>query len=286
MSDRPLTAPSVERVAFQGEPGAFSEAAARRLLGDTIETIPCASFDGMFDAVESGIAHACLAPVENSLAGSVHANYDLMMLHNFHVIGEVELRIRHCLIAMPGVNLGDIKTVMSHPVALAQCRRFLQLRSQIKKVVAEDTAGSVREILSRGLRDHAAIAGRHAAKVYGAVVLAEGIEDHPENFTRFLLLSPIAYVSEDADKTSVVFSLTNQPGSLFRALAALALRDIDLIKIESRPIEGQVWEYRFYIDFLGSMAETRVQNALNHLRELSPDVRVLGCYKRAERPQF
>jgi len=275
---------AIKRVAFQGEPGAFSEAAAHRLLGDEVETIPCATFEGMFDAVESGAVPACLAPVENSLAGSVHANYDLMMLHNFHVIGEVELRIRHCLIARPGIELADLKAVMSHPVALAQCRRFLQMRPHIKKIVAEDTAGSVREIMAKGLNDHAAIAGRHAAKVYGATVLAEGIEDHPENFTRFLLLSPIACVSADADKTSVVFSLSNQPGSLFRALATLALRDIDLVKIESRPIEGQVWEYRFYIDFLGSTGETRVQNALNHLRELSPDLRVLGCYKRAERP--
>ena len=275
---------SIERVAFQGEPGAFSEAAIHRLLGDNVETIPCMTFDGMFDAVESGIAHACLAPFENSLAGSVHANYDLMMQHNFHVIGEVELRIRHCLIAMPGVGLSDVKVVMSHPVALAQCRRFLQLRPHMKNVAAEDTAGSVREIMNRELRDHAAIAGRHAAKVYGATVLAEGIEDHQENYTRFLLLSPVSCISEDADKTSVVFSLANKPGSLFRALAALALRDIDLVKIESRPIEGQVWEYRFYIDFLGSTAETRIHNALNHLRELSPDLRVLGSYKRAERP--
>jgi prephenate dehydratase len=201
------------------------------------------------------------------------------------VIGEVELRIRHCLIAIPGAEIGDVRVVMSHPVALAQCRRFLQLHSQMKKVVAEDTAGSVRDVMSKGLRDHAAIAGIHAAKVYGAAVLAEGIEDHPENFTRFLLLSPVDVGGEDGDKTSVVFSLSNKPGSLFRALAALALRDIDLIKIESRPIEGQVWEYRFYIDFLGSTSEVRVQNALSHLRELSPDLRVLGCYKRAERPE-
>src|SRR5258708_3281415 len=171
---------SIDRVAFQGEPGAFSEAAIHRLFGDGIETVPCSTFDGMFDAVESGVAHACLAPFENSLAGSVHAIYDLMMQHNFHVIGEVELRIRHCLIAMPGVGLSEIGAVMSHPVALAQCRRFLQMRSKMKKVVAEDTAGSVREIMNRGLRDHAAIAGRHAARVYGAALLAQGIENPPE----------------------------------------------------------------------------------------------------------
>jgi len=275
--------PQLQRVAFQGEPGAFSEAAIRRLLGDVV-TIPCPTFEAMFDSVESAAADACLAPVENSLAGSVHINYELMMLHQFHIIAEVELRIRHCLIAAPGVSINDLHAVRSHPVALAQCRRFLQAHPALRKMVAEDTAGSVRDIMINDVRDEAAIAGEHAARVYGAEILAEGIEDHPQNFTRFVLLSPTDFIAEDADKTSVVFSLPNKPGSLYRALAALALRDIDLVKIESRPIEGQVWEYRFYIDFLGSTRETNVQNALNHLREITPDLRVLGCYKRADRP--
>ena len=238
----------------------------------------------MFAAVDAGRVDACLAPVENSLAGSVHANYDLMLKHQLHIVAEVELRIRLCLIARPGVELTELQLVRSHPVALAQCRRYLQASPRLKRASAEDTAGSVRELMAGADRTVAAIAGAHAAAVYGAEVLVEGIEDHPENFTRFVLLARNETVAADANKTSVVFSLPNRPGRLFRALAALALRDIDLVKIESRPIEGQVWEYCFYVDFLGSLDESRVQNALAHLREMSPDLRVLGCYRRATRP--
>jgi len=177
MAEPSQTRPTIERVAFQGEPGAFSEAAIRRMLGDVV-TIPCPTFEQMFESVETGAAQACLAPVENSLAGSVHINYDLMMMHQFHIIGEVELRIRHCLIAAPGVSIGDLRVVKSHPVALAQCRRFLQAHPDIKRVVAEDTAGSVRDLMANESRDEAAIAGEHAARVYGAEILAKGIEEY------------------------------------------------------------------------------------------------------------
>jgi len=276
------------RVAFQGEHGAFSEDAARKLVGSQAVTVPFRKFDDMFEAVSSGKADAAMAPIENSLAGSVHQNYDLMMEHDLTIIGETYLRIIHSLIAAPGVELGQIQRVYSHPVALAQCGKFLRAHKQIEAEPAYDTAGSVRMVMESGSLTDAAIAGRSAANHYGAQVLAEGIEDNPQNFTRFLLLTgadtaralpPV--VDTLPRKTSIVFRVANTPGALYKALAAFALRDVDLCKIESRPIEGRPWEYSFYMDFAGDQKDPRVNRAIGHLAEMAESIRVLGSYPSA-----
>lgn len=277
------------RVAFQGERGAFSEDAARQLLGKNVKTVACRTFEEMFAAVSSGAADAAAAPIENSLAGSVHKNYDLLMEHDLTIIGETNVRIVHHLIAPRGVFLSQLKRVHSHPVALAQCERFLRANPQLEVCPAYDTAGSVKMIVDGNTLEDAAIAGATAAEVYGAAVIAESIEDNPQNFTRFLLLcrpdratsiNPI--VKNDQRKTSIVFRVANKPGGLFRSLAAFALRDIDLTKIESRPIEGRPWEYSFYLDLIGDQNEPHVERALGNLSELAESVRVLGSYGRSD----
>jgi len=277
--------PKNPRVAFQGDPGAFSGEAARKLLGHEVELIPCETFEKMFAEVEGGSSDYCLAPIENSLFGSVHQNYDLLLKHSLSIVGETNLRIIHNLIAAPGTKIDDVKRVYSHPVALGQCRRFLSGRPEMRPVAAYDTAGSVKMIMESREAGAAAIASAAAAEVYGARILVPGIEDDQANFTRFLLLAredACAETPPDADKTSIVFSLENRTGSLYRAMAVFALRDIDLLKIESRPLIGRPWEYSFYLDFIGAQTEPRVRNALAHLREFATSVKVLGSYKQAE----
>jgi prephenate dehydratase len=266
------------KVAFQGEPGAYSEQAVFNYFGD-VETVPCESFDVMFDAVVSGRSDAALAPIENSLAGSIHQNYDLLLRHNLHIVGEYFLRVQHCLIAMPGVKKEDIKKAISHPQALGQCAAYLRNHG-IKAEQVYDTAGSVKMLKESGARDTAAIASRRAAELYGMQILEEGIEDNPENFTRFLAIRSEAVVPEKESKTSIVFTLKNQPGALFKAMSVFALRDIDLTKIESRPLQGKPWEYLFYIDLIGAAHEETVKRALDHLGEYAVTLRVLGSYPR------
>ncbi len=272
------------RVAFQGEPGAFSSQAARKLLGEDVSLVPCETFDQMFALVENGASDYCLAPIENSLFGSVYQNYDLLLKHNLRIVGETSLRIVHNLIAPPETKLEDLRRVYSHPVALGQCLQFLAAHPEMKPVAAYDTAGSVKMLMENHEAGAAAIASAAAAEVYGARILVSGIEDDWRNFTRFLLLAREAEAGEpaaDADKTSIVFVLEHRTGSLFRAMAVFALREIDLMKIESRPLIGHPWEYSFYLDFIGNTAEPRVKNALAHLAEFASGIKVLGCYRRA-----
>lgn len=274
-------------VAFQGERGAFSSEAARKLLGEEIELLPCETFEQMFAAVEHGGCQYCLAPIENSLYGSVHQNYDLLLRHSLRIVGEVNLRIVHNLIAPPGTKLEAIQKVYSHPVALGQCQRFFAAHPTMKATAAYDTAGSVKMIMQSREVGAAAIASIAAGEVYGAEVLQRGIEDDQQNFTRFLLLGHVDETAPPpaaADKTSIVFTLENRTGALFRAMAVFALRDIDLSKIESRPLGGHPWEYSFYLDFSGNIAEARVQHALAHLAEFAHHIKVLGCYQRAALP--
>jgi len=276
------------KAAYQGEGGAFSEIAARNMLGPGVEPRPFRTFDEIFEAVTRGEADCCIVPIENSLAGSVHKNYDLMLEHRLTIIAETTLRIVHNLIVTPGTRLADVRRAYSHPVALAQCERFFRANPQIEAVPSHDTAGSVREIIERGFTNEAAIAGAAAARVYRAEIIAEQIEDNRQNFTRFLLLaSPDRATkirTEPAGaqkKTSIVFSIKDQPGALFRTLAVFALRDIDLAKIESRPIEGRPWEYRFYLDLVGDTQQQTVALALAHLGEMTETLRVLGTYSTA-----
>jgi len=269
------------RVAIQGERGSFSEEAATKLLGRRIAVLPCATFAAVFALLRAGRADRCVVPIENTLAGSVHENYDLLLEHKFWVEAELNLRIQLMLIARRGVARGQIRKVYSHPVALAQCRGFFARQRRMQPVVAYDTAGSVKTIVEQKSKDAAAVAGRLAAAAYGARILARNIEDHRGNFTRFLLVHPTEHTRPQASKTSIVFATRNVPGSLFRCLGAFALRDIDLTKIESRPWRGRPWEYLFYLDFLGRPERSPGREALAHLRELTSFLRVLGCYPRS-----
>src|SRR5262245_60846032 len=274
----------VPRVAFQGEPGAFSSEAAQQLLGRDISLAPCETFEKMFAAVEDGMCDYCVEPIENSLYGSVYQNYDLLLKHHLRIVGETNLRIVHNLIAAPETKLEDVRRVFSHFVALGQCLNFFAAHPEMQAVAAYDTAGSVKMIMENREQGAGAVASVAAAEVYGAKVLVEGIEDDRQNYTRFLLLAreaPDAAPRPEADKTSIVFSLENRTGSLYRAMAVFALREIDLAKIESRPLIGYPWEYSFYLDFIGNTAEARVRNALAHLGEFALNIRILGCYKRA-----
>jgi len=266
------------KVAFQGEPGAYSEQAVFDYYGE-VETLPCESFDVMFDSVVTGKSDLALAPIENSLAGSIHQNYDLLLQHDLHIVGEYLLRVRHCLIALLGVEKKDIKKAISHPQALGQCAVYLR-NLNIKPEIVYDTAGSVKMLKESGERDTAAIASKRAAEIYEMQIIEEGIEDNSENFTRFLAVGREAVVPEGEAKTSIVFTLKNQPGALFKAMSVFALRDIDLTKIESRPLQGKPWEYLFYIDFIGSAHDETSKRALDHLGEYALTLRVLGSYPR------
>jgi prephenate dehydratase len=276
------SAGATPRVAFQGERGAFSEEAVIKLLGEDIELAPRPTFEALYSAVSDGVADFILAPIENTLAGSVHRSYDLLIESGLHIRAEVVIPIVHNLIAPPGASFEDVAQVESHPVALAQCERFFRDHPAIKRVTSQDTAGSVREVVRSGDPTRAAIAGRRAAKVYGGTVLREHLEDHPENFTRFLLLAPSAAVAEKADKLSLVVHLAHRPGSLSRALEAFARRDINLLKIESRPIPGRPWQYRFYLDLQASLRNPEAAAALEDLSRFADDVKVLGCYPQAQ----
>ena len=271
------------RVAFQGERGAYSEAAAVAHFGDTpIEPVPCETFEEVFACVEGGDCDHGIVPIENSLAGSIHRNYDLLLEHNLSIVGEQYLRIVHCLIVHPGVKLKDIRRIYSHPQALAQCEKTLDWLPDVERIPTYDTAGSVALIKREGLMDAAAIASAQAAHVHGMHILKEGIEDNPENYTRFLVLARDPIEPQPPAKTSIVFAMKNVPGALFKALSVFALRDIDLTKIESRPQKGKAWEYIFYLDFVGSMSEQRCRNAINHLQEIATYLRILGSYPKGE----
>lgn len=269
------------RVAFQGERGAFSEKAAHRLLGADIETLPRQTFEDIFEAVEAGDADCCVAPIENSLAGSIHRNYDLLLESQLTIAAETNLRIAHSLIAPPDVPFEQIRRVYSHPVALAQCTRLFKEHRFMEPAATHDTAGAVRLVMERGRNDEAAIASADAAKIYGARVLKDNVEDNSQNYTRFLLLAPPARIPAKPArrwKTSIVFRMPNKPGALFRALGAFALFEIDLARIESRPVEGRPWEYSFYLDLIGQQDEPDVAHALKNLVQMADMVKVLGSY--------
>lgn len=264
------------KVAFQGEPGAYSEEAGYGYY-DAMEMVPQESFEAVFEAVTSGACESGLIPIENSLAGSIHHNYDLLLRHELHIVGEYLLRVRHCLISFPGVKQSEIKRVISQPQALGQCAGFLR-EMGVKTEPVYDTAGSVKMLKNSGERTTAAIASKRAAKIYEMQIIKESIEDNQENYTRFLALSKTPGTPEGEIKSSIVFTLKNIPGALFKALSVFALRDIDLTKIESRPLPGKSWEYLFYVDFIGAVGEETARRALDHLGEYALMVRVLGSY--------
>ena len=271
------------RVAFQGERGAFSEEAAVKLLGGEVRLVPLPTFEAAFGAIAKGTADYILAPIENSLAGPVHRSFDLLVESPLTIVGEVIIRIEHNLIGAPGGRLEEVAIVESHPVALAQCEEFFSARPFLKRIATGDTAGSVREIVQAGDRTRAAIASKRAAEIYGGQILREHLEDDPENYTRFLLLAPATEASpEKADKLSLVFRLAHLPGALYHALEPFARRNINLMKIESRPVRGLPWQYRFYLDLQATTRDPEVAGALAELEKLAVDVRILGSYISAK----
>jgi prephenate dehydratase len=274
------------RVAFQGERGAFSEEAAIELLGDRVELVPRPSFEQLFEAIREGAADYILAPIENSLAGSVHRSFDLLVENgDLNIIGEVIIPIAHNLIGAKGAKFDDIAIVESHPVALAQCELFFGAHPKLKRIATQDTAGSVRDVTAAGDRTRAAIASRRAAQTYGGVILREHLEDNRENYTRFLLLSTDGVAVDGADKLSLVFELDHRPGALLRALEPFARRTINLMKIESRPVHGKPWQYRFYLDLQAARNQPEAKAALAELQEQVVGLRILGSYSAAKRTQ-
>jgi arogenate/prephenate dehydratase len=268
------------RLAYQGEPGAYSEAAALQFGGADAETLPCKTFDEVFEAVVKKKATHGVVPLENSIGGTIHRNYDLLLEHELSITGEVELDVVHCLQAMPGTRLADVKIVYSHPQALAQCERYLKdLGATVEAVY--DTAGGAKLVAEQKLSNAAALASRRAAEVFGLEVLQEAVQDYEYNITRFAIIggTPPA----DSNKTTIVFALPSTPGALFKALSVFALRDINLTKLESRPIRGRPWEYLFYVEIEARRDDLMCARAFTHLAEFAKWTRILGTYRGAER---
>ncbi len=268
------------KVAIQGELGSFSHEAAMKMVARAA-VIPCARSAEVFDRVESSSAAAAVIPIENSLAGSVAEHYDLLLAREVHIHGELHLRIRHNLVAPPGVKLDQVRRIFSHPIALDQCRNFFRSHTQVQAIPFYDTAGSVRHVIAEGFEDAAAIAPRQAARQYRGRVLLSGIEDDQQNYTRFLLIDRSSKVARAANKISIAFGLKNVPGALFKALSVFALRDISLSKIESRPMRGHPWQYVFFVDILRGDDEAP-RTALTHLSDVAQIVKVLGVYPSAK----
>lgn len=269
------------KVSFQGERGAYSEEAAFNFFGTNIKLKPCMELDEVFESVECGETEYGVVPIENSLEGSVNQTYDLLLSSNLKVCGEIVLRIVHCLIVHPKAEKGSIKYVYSHPQALAQCRNFIK-RSGYKPIPYFDTAGSVKMIKEKGLLDAAAIAGRRAAEIYQMKVIAEGIEDKQNNYTRFFVLSKHDSPPTGEDKTSIIFSVKHVPGALYNALEEFAKNGINLTKIESRPTKIKPWEYNFYLDFEGHINEERCREAIEKLKGKALFIKILGSYPKAK----
>ncbi len=272
-----------QKIAFQGVEGAYSERAAREFFGKKAETLACKEFLDVFLAVKKGRAKFGVLPIENSLTGSIHQNYDLILGHDVQLTGEVKVRVSHQLLALPGAKKSDLREIYSHPQALGQCAKFLKTLPKAEPVPHFDTAGSASFVAKSGQKHRAAVASPEAGVRYGLKPLAEAIEDNPHNFTRFWVIAPGKLKlpkNKPAKglKTSVVFALKNLPGARYKSLSVFAVRDIDLLKIESRPIPGSPWQYVFYLDFAQPPDEEQGRKALDHLGEITAFTRVLGTY--------
>lgn len=265
-------------VAFQGEKGAYSEMAARMFFNRSLEAIPCQDFETVFKMAQKKNGPSAIVPIENSLAGSIHENYDLLVSRPVPIVGEIKLRVSHALMALPGTTPGMVRRIYSHPQAIAQCRQYLKKWKRAEVVPAYDTAGAVKMIRTGKMKDAAAIASLQAAYDYRMTVLARSIESNKANYTRFLVLGRQKARRSAKWKTSIVFALKNLPGALFKSLGVFAMRDLDLLKIESRPIHGKPWAYLFYLDFAGNQSRELEKNALNHLKEITLFLKVLGSY--------
>ena len=270
------------KAAFQGELGAYSEMAVYNFFGQNIEVKPCKSFDDVFENVKIGKVNYGVVPIENSIEGSVNRTYDLFLEYDLKVCGEIIIRVSHCLIAHKNSKLEQIKTVFSHPQALAQCRKFLE-KHNLKAISTFDTAGSVKMIKEEKMMDSAAIASERAAQIYGMTILEREIEDVKNNSTRFFVLDKQDSPYSGEDKTSIIFAAKSIPGALYKVLKEFADRKINLTKIESRPTKQTPWEYHFYLDFEGHRTETKCQEALKNIKDKTLFIKILGSYKAAEK---
>jgi prephenate dehydratase len=262
--------------------GAFSEMAARSYFSDSVHVVPQPDFQSLFSAVSGGECTHGMVPIENSLMGSIHENYDLLLQQDLFIVGEIKLRIVHNLIVNPGVRLEDVRQIYSQAPALAQCTEFIRSTEGVEAVVAQDTAGAVRRIKKEKARNAAAIASAQAAIDYDLEILREGLENDQRNYTRFLVVASNAAEPVDPAKTTVVYALDHIPGALFKSLGVFAMRDINLLKIESRPLSGRPWEYVFYLDFEGPMASDRCRQAVEHLEQMASFLKILGSYTQGE----
>ena len=268
------------KVAFQGERGAFSEDAAAKLFGREIEILPSVYLRDVFQAVLEGRVNFGVVPVENSQAGSINETYDLLLAYSLNIFAEVILKVSHCLMALPGEKLADIKMIYSHPQALAQCEEFLsRLKAEI--VPTYDTAGSAKMIKEKELRGCAAVANKRAADIYGLEILAPKIETNVNNYTRFFALSKGRANPAEKNKTSLVFAAKHRPGALYAILGVFANRNINLTKLESRPSKSKLWEYIFYVDFEGHQDGDIYQEALEALQREVLFVKILGSYPQS-----
>ena len=268
-------------ICFQGEHYAFSEIAAKKFLGESAICRPKETFEQVFQMVRNNKNLLGIIPIENTLSGSIHQNYDLLLENSVQIVGEINLRIELHLIARPGVDFSQIRMVYSHPAALGQCRNFWAQHRQVEIIPTYDTAGSVKIIAEQGIKDAAAVASKEAAHDYNMNIILSEIEDFKENYTRFLIITTEKLNFGIANKTSIVFATKHIPGALFKSLSVFFLRDLNLLKIESRPLRGKPFQYIFYLDFEGSMEQETCQNALRHLEEISHFIKVLGSYPAA-----
>jgi len=268
------------KVVFAGEPGAFSEIAAFKFFKEKIKTLPCKSFKEVLDLVEKGNVDFGILPIENSIAGAIGENYDLLLKSKLKIFGEEILKISHCLIVNRGVSLKSLKNVYSHPQALMQSQKFIEKMGLIP-ISVYNTAAAVKILKNKNIKDGGAIASERAASLYKMKILKKGIETTPKNFTRFFIIAKRTPPQVKKMKTSIVFSLKHRPKSLFNVLEIFAQKNINLTKIESRPIIGKPWEYNFYLDFIGSLREKKIKKALKELRKKTIFFKALGSYPQA-----
>jgi prephenate dehydratase len=269
------------KIGFQGEHGAFSEEAIFKRYGNAVETIPSKTIREVFNLTEVGSIDLGVVPVENSIEGSIYETYDMLLTSSVKVVGEIVLKVVHCLIALPTAKLAGIKKIYSHPQALAQCRGFV-LSLQAEPIVSYDTAGSVKMIKEEKLVGAAAVASERAAGIYGLKVLAKGIEDYGRNYTRFLVISKAEGERSRDSKTSILFSVPHTPGSLYNALEVFSRAKVNLTKIESRPTRQRPWEYYFFLDFEGHWNDKKCAKVLGELATKTVFLKVLGSYPRSK----
>ena len=267
------------KISFQGEHGAYSEASAQKFFKNDIETSPCNNFCDVLEETELGNSDYGILPVENSIEGSVGQSYDTILSSNLHAVGEIYLEIHHCLIGNGNIN--EIDTVYSHPQALGQCSDFIQ-KNSLKTVPTYDTAGSVKIIKELNTKGVAAIASKTAAEIYSVPIIKEQIENNSNNVTRFLIFSKQQTEPTSNDKTSIIFSINHEPGTLYEIIKEFSNNDINLTKIESRPKKGATWEYNFYLDFVGHISDPKISSMLDSLKKNTKFLKIIGSYPLAE----